>query len=293
MSSLLIVEDDEQLLHGLVRQLGRLFGAESVVGVSSVAAALDQASRIMFDVVVTDVMMPERDGFDLCRSFRANPLNLGYIIILTGRDGGIAEGLRAGADVYFRKPYDLDDLVAQIEKGIEVAQTRRFLVQDPLTGLYLRRIFDAVFALESARLRREASSLAVILFDIDHFKRVNDTYGHPVGDQVLREAAQILKKCSRQSDLFVRYGGEEFLLLLPGSGEAQAMEVAQRLHESMGTWVFPEVGRVTASFGVAVTAHHPERLVLRADQALYRAKSGGRNRVERAESEDIHSHMPE
>ncbi|MBF0181748.1 MAG: diguanylate cyclase [Magnetococcales bacterium] len=287
MGRIMIVDDDEEhILVPLTRQLGRVFGDENVNGVTSVAEALQYAEREAVAVVVTDIMMPGMDGFEFCRQFRANPLNLGYIIILSGRDGGIAEGLRAGADVYFRKPYDIEDLVAQIEKGVDVARNRLFSLQDPLTGLYLRRIFDAVFNLESAKLSRVPSPLSVIMFDIDHFKQVNDTFGHHTGDLVLKDAAELLKKHSRKSDLFVRYGGEEFLLLLPGALESKAMEVAHRLHDAMGAHLFPDAGRVTASFGVATTHRQPASLVARADRALYAAKEAGRNQVMLASAED-------
>ncbi|MBF0163483.1 MAG: diguanylate cyclase [Magnetococcales bacterium] len=280
MGKILVVDDEkEQILAPLLRQLGRVFGDENVKGATSVTEALQHAERETIDVVVTDIMLPDRDGYDFCRNFHNNPLNFGYIIILTGRDGGIAQGLRAGADVYFRKPYDIDDLVAQIEKGMDVTRYRIHSVQDALTGLFLRRIFDAVFSLEAAKLHRVELPLSVIMFDIDHFKRVNDTFGHYVGDLVLKEAADLLKKSSRRSDLFVRYGGEEFLLLLPGAREEQVLERAQSLHAAMAEHIFPDVGHVTASFGVATTTRNPNHLVARADQALYAAKNAGRNRI--------------
>ncbi|MBF0625354.1 MAG: diguanylate cyclase [Magnetococcales bacterium] len=280
MGRILVVDDDEErILRPLLRQLGRIFGGEHITGVTSAAAALSYAENEHVDVVVTDIMMPDLDGYSFCRAFRSNPLNLGYIILLSGRDGGIAEGLRAGADVHFRKPYDIDDLAAQIEKGLEVTRNRLHAVQDPLTGLFLRRILDAVFSLEAAKLTRTPSPLSVILFDLDHFKTINDTFGHQVGDNVLRDAAERLRRHSRRSDLFARYGGEEFLLLLPGANEAKALEIAERLREAMVAQPFPEAGRVTASFGVATTRRHVKDLVHRADQALYAAKAAGRNRV--------------
>ncbi|MBF0310428.1 MAG: diguanylate cyclase [Magnetococcales bacterium] len=286
MGKILLVDDEEeQILRPLQRQLGRAFGAVKVEAVTSAAAALRFAEEETVDVVVCDIMMPDLDGYDFCRAFRGNPLNLGYIILLSGRDGGIADGLRAGADVYFRKPYDIDDLVAQIEKGLDVTRNRLHSVQDGLTGLFLRRIFDAVFTLEAAKLQRNPSPLSAILFDLDHFKRVNDTYGHPVGDLVLKEAAELLKKCSRKSDLFVRFGGEEFLLLLPGASPEKTLEIAERLHTAMAEHRFPEVGQVTGSFGVATTTRHPQHLVDRVDKALYAAKAAGRNRIMVAPSE--------
>ncbi|MBF0175207.1 MAG: GGDEF domain-containing protein [Magnetococcales bacterium] len=118
-------------------------------------------------------------------------------------------------------------------------------------------------------------------------KNVNDTFGHHAGDLVLKESADLFKSCSRRSDLLVRYGGEGFLLLLPGAVGEKAFDIAQRLHHAMGAHVFPEVGRVTASFGVATMLRFPEHLIARADQALYRAKEMGRNRVVQAEAEPV------
>ncbi|MBF0133877.1 MAG: diguanylate cyclase [Magnetococcales bacterium] len=286
MGKILIVDDDkEQILDPMVRQLARVFGGQNIEGVTDAEAAIQFSEREVVDVVVTDIMMPGMDGYDFCRQFRSNPLNLGYIIILSGRDGGIAEGLRAGADVYFRKPYQLEDLTAQIEKGLEVSRNRLNSVQDMLTGLFMRRIFDAVFTLESEKVKRVHTPLSVIMVDIDYFKKINDVYGHDVGDQVLREVARRLKQHSRKSDLFVRYGGEEFLLLLPGADAKKALEIAHRLHATMLEQPFPEVGSVTASFGVATETVYSGRLIVRVDKALYAAKAAGRNCIVFADTE--------
>ncbi|MBF0422187.1 MAG: GGDEF domain-containing response regulator [Magnetococcales bacterium] len=286
MNRILVVDDEEEeILVPLLRQLGRVFGNENIKGATSAVSALEYAESEQFAVVVTDLVMPDMDGLDFCRAFRANPINLGYVIMLSGGDGGIAKGLQAGADVYFRKPYNIDDLVAQIEKGLDVTRNRVCLSKDSLTGLYMRRIFEAVFSLEIAKLQRKASPLSVILFDIDHFKQVNDTFGHHAGDEVLRETADLLKKYRRKSDMFVRFGGEEFLLLLPGALEGKAMEIASRLRGALVEHRFPEVGRVTASFGVATTIRNPRQLISRADHALYLAKRSGRDCVVLAEAE--------
>jgi DNA-binding response OmpR family regulator len=142
MGKILIIDDDEEhILKPLVRQLSRVFGTENVEGVADAKTAILFAEGVNVDVVVTDVMMLGMDGFEFCRSFRSNPLNLGYIIILSGRDGGIAEGLHSCADVCFRKPYDIADLAAQIKNGLEVAQNRQNPIVDSKT--YFRHSFQA------------------------------------------------------------------------------------------------------------------------------------------------------
>ncbi len=153
---------------------------------------------------------------------------------------------------------------------------------DPLTRAFNRRKLAEVLAEETARARRYGTPLAVILFDVDHFKRVNDAYGHDAGDAVLAEMARLVMGILRESDRLARWGGEEFLVVAPGVGLGGGMELAERLRAAVAGQKFPGVPGVTASFGVS--EYRPgeavEPLVKRADAALYRAKEGGRNRVE-------------
>jgi len=157
-------------------------------------------------------------------------------------------------------------------------------VTDRLTGLFNRRKLDEILDEELIRSRRYAINFSLILIDIDHFKRVNDTYGHGVGDNVLVGMAEIMRECTREADSLARYGGEEFVMVCRHSGLAGCVATAEKLREEIAAHVFPGVGQVTASFGAA-TCHEADdaaSLLGRADTALYRAKAAGRNRVESA-----------
>lgn len=167
------------------------------------------------------------------------------------------------------------------------AELRRLASHDSLTGLFNRRRFDQEFDREMSRCRRNHSPMAMILLDIDHFKAINDRYGHQLGDEVLRQIADILSKRGRSTDVIARWGGEEFVFLAVGSGSKNAVTVAESLRQTIETTDFGDVGRVTCSAGVASfsagdTLHS---LFARADRALYRAKENDRNRVELEESE--------
>ena len=162
---------------------------------------------------------------------------------------------------------------------------RLLSLTDRLTGLCNRRKLDQTLQAEWRRAQRYGAPYAVLMVDLDHFKRINDTYGHDVGDAVLLCMGEILVALSRDTDIVGRWGGEEFLLVCPETGEAEAMALAEKLRREIEDMDFPTVGRcMTASFGLAAYAGHPdpELLVRHADEALYRAKQGGRNRVEAA-----------
>lgn len=154
-------------------------------------------------------------------------------------------------------------------------------ITDRLTGLYNRLKLDEVLNYEIAQTRRYETPLSIIIIDIDHFKSVNDTYGHQTGDMVLIEAAQILRSCSRASDTSGRWGGEEFLIILPNTNLSGALEAAEKIRMAIENYPFSVVGQKTASFGVSefLANENENSFIERADQALYRAKTGGRNQV--------------
>jgi diguanylate cyclase (GGDEF)-like protein len=249
-------------------------------------------------LVIADWMMPEMDGIQLCREIRKrfNEPYV-YIILLTARDqrDDIVEGLDAGADDYLIKPVHHSELNARIRAAERIIglQDRLLAAQehlriqamyDALTGLWNRRAIFEALARELDRARRQQSPLAVILIDLDHFKRINDTYGHLVGDDVLREAAQRLRETMRSYDFVGRYGGEEFLVVAPGSESSRAMDLAERIRRlfadnpiRLSTAAIP----VTLSLGVVCLqdgqAAGINKVLSAADDALYSAKSGGRN----------------
>jgi diguanylate cyclase (GGDEF)-like protein len=162
-------------------------------------------------------------------------------------------------------------------------------IHDPLTGLYNRRYLNETLAREITRVERENNSLSVIMSDIDHFKMINDTYGHPVGDKFLVEIASLMKKHARGSDIVCRYGGEEFLLVLPGTTISSAAKRAEEIRQKCTEIIIQHKGKdlkVTMSFGMATYPDHgkeSEEIIAKADKALYRAKAQGRNRTVRFE----------
>jgi diguanylate cyclase (GGDEF)-like protein len=176
----------------------------------------------------------------------------------------------------------------QMDKRLELQELARDLrfqaTTDPLTGLYNRLKFDEALASEMARARRYGTPLTLVLYDVDHFKQVNDRYGHQVGDNALVRLSQIVSMQIRNTDLLARWGGEEFVILAPGSDGEMARQAAEKLAAAIGRVVFDEAGTITCSFGIAqhVDGDSADTLIARADHALYRAKMNGRNRVELA-----------
>jgi diguanylate cyclase (GGDEF)-like protein len=150
-----------------------------------------------------------------------------------------------------------------------------------LTGAYNRLHFHRLLEAEVEKIKRYQGELSIIFFDIDHFKQINDTYGHPMGDTILEELTKVVARANRSSDIFARFGGEEFIIMATSTNAQGAMEHAQRLKQEIEQHRF-EIGRVTASFGVTEFTSQTdslESLLERADKALYQAKSDGRNCV--------------
>ncbi len=252
------------------------------------------------NLVISDWMMPRMDGLDLCRNIR----KLGksaytYFIILTAKGGqeDIIEGLAAGADDFLTKPFSQRELKYRTRIGERIIKLEQQVLElantDGLTGVLNRRAFMERLAQEAQRSLRANTPLAFTLTDIDHFKNINDKYGHPVGDLVLQRFADQLATAMRSYDFLGRYGGEEFVICLPGVDGAQAGSVAERMRQQIEVMkiLLPDglqTVQVTASFGTAVFAtgsqENVEALIKRADDALYRAKAEGRNRVCQAEA---------
>ena len=250
-------------------------------------------------LAILDWMMPGADGLTVCATIRQQATAYVYVILLTSRDGqsDMVEGLGAGADDFLTKPLDVIELTARLRSGERVIELQHRLLEtqaalqhaathDRLTGLWNRGTVVDHLDGELNRTRREGASMSVLLVDIDYFKRINDTYGHAAGDQVLCEVSQRIRSQLRAYDTAGRYGGEEFLVVLPGTDASSARVVAERLRSSVHTT--PVMGEsfsheVSVSIGLACTdavGFELSALVHVADQALYRAKAAGRNRVE-------------
>jgi diguanylate cyclase (GGDEF)-like protein len=254
-------------------------------------------------LAVLDWTMPGMEGPDVCQRVRQHPERAyTYIIILTGRDQkeDILCGLESGADDYLAKPFDAGELRARLRVGQRILDLQNGLIvtreelffratHDALTGIANRDgALDALHR-EHARQTREGGSFGIILADLDHFKSVNDKHGHLCGDAVLKEAARRMLSCARPYDTVSRYGGEEFLVIVPSSGALGPFGLAERMRKAMEAQPFvTDAGEVhvTGTFGVAVSSKEApldsERLIFLADNALYRAKRYGRNRSELA-----------
>jgi len=252
-------------------------------------------------LAILDWMMPDLDGLEVCRRLREqNREPYVYVLLLTAKDTAeeLVEGMEAGADDYLRKPVNTHELRVRLRAGQrildlqeELMSTREMLrrkaTRDPLTDLWNRNAMLEILSRELKRARRESSALALIMADLDHFKQVNDTLGHAAGDAVLREAARRMSACVRPYDSPCRYGGEEFLIVLPGCDIADATLRAEEIRGafSMKPFQIPEgVLNVTCSLGVTASSgtagFDADALVQEADAALYIAKNNGRNRVE-------------
>jgi|HubBroStandDraft_6_1064221.scaffolds.fasta_scaffold37445_3 diguanylate cyclase (GGDEF)-like protein len=252
-------------------------------------------------IVITDWMMPDLSGIELCEHIRKQSRQpYTYLIILTGNTekDNLVAGLAAGADDYLTKPFHRGELLARVGVGRRIIELHRELeaknllleelaLTDPLTGLPNRRAIDDWANRQLSGAQRYGFSFLVVLADLDHFKAVNDTYGHEAGDSVLRKFSEILKANSRRSDMCGRIGGEEFLLILTHTTQENAKGVIERIRRQLETTKFDFGGgslTVTASFGLAgFEGAQPadfNRLVIQADAALYSAKRTGRNRME-------------
>jgi diguanylate cyclase (GGDEF)-like protein len=253
--------------------------------------AMAQLATFDADLLLLDMYMPHVTGIELAAAIRQHPACASLPIVYLSAEQDVAKQLDAiavGGDDFLVKPVMPDRLISSISARAQRMRLLRGLVtQDPLTKLLNHGAFKARLATELTRAARAKTSLVVGVIDIDWFKRVNDTYGHPAGDAVIRALARLLKQRLRQGDVVARYGGEEFALVLPETELAAAQSLMERLRESFAE--LPqgsgkEAFRVTLSCGLAAFPGLTDagELVEAADQALYAAKHGGRNQVRTA-----------
>jgi diguanylate cyclase (GGDEF)-like protein len=253
---------------------------------------LAKAQVIVPDLILLDVDMPDPNGFEVCRRLKLNEmLHSIPVIFLTGAGSTeeIIRGLELGAIDYVTKPFDPAELRARVRAALRMKFMIDLLAKkaqiDALTGLWNRRYFDQRLDAEISLANRTGRPLAVIMLDLDHFKSVNDQYGHPMGDEVLRRIGHLLVESVRTEDVVCRYGGEEFAIIVPNAAGGVS-ELAERLRKRIESEPFVFAGtssKITSSFGVASrTTKIAPSIVQEADEALYRAKQGGRNRIETA-----------
>lgn len=296
----LLIADDDATTSVLLKHWGARWGYEVISVGDGLAAltALQEDSSIR--LCVFDWLMPGLTGPELCQQVRALPEGeYRYMILLTAKTGvaDVVKGIEAGADDYLVKPCDPNELDVRLRSGSRViqlqerllatqAELRRRASHDTLTGLFNRGAICEHLVRELERETRSGEGLAVVICDMDHFKSVNDNFGHHAGDAVLVEATRRILRSLRQYDRAGRYGGEEFLVVLPGCGAESAYRVVERLRITIALNRFStdqgDLG-LTCSFGIATTREFPglntHELLRRADSALYRAKDAGRNRA--------------
>jgi diguanylate cyclase (GGDEF)-like protein len=304
MDSALVAEDDPIFRHLLERWLEKWnYRVTAVENGMDAWNVLQQPNTPQ--MVVLDWMMPGMDGVELCQRIRANPQGpYRYVLLLTAKDEkqDVIAGLEAGADDYLTKPFDVNELRARVRSGKRILDLQDALLRtqealqyeaahDPLTGVWNRGAILDLLRRETKRHQRTGCPLGVIMVDVDHFKTTNDTHGHLVGDAVLQEISRRLQASVRAYDLIGRYGGEEFLIVIPSCRPPDLEAGAERLRRCVGDRpILTTAGEVicTISLGVASASSlsrdsaEYEVLLRTADEALYLAKAEGRNRVHAA-----------
>lgn len=301
--NILIIDDSVKIREYIIQVLGKLELFDNYLEASDGIEGFKSLLTTKVDLVLCDLEMPRADGFRFLQFVNSRQELQGIpVILLTSRvDRHLKiKGLEQGASDYVTKPFDAGELVARVKVQLKIKNLQDDLKRsndllkelsntDPLTGLYNRRFLTEVLAREIRRAERTEEPLCLVMLDIDHFKKVNDSFGHQNGDSVLSAIADLVKKGLRGYDVAVRYGGEEFVLLLPNMSWQEGFSVAERIRVSVQDLSFPAPMknlRLTVSMGVACFSRERftdmDSLLKEADEALYRAKQNGRNRVETA-----------
>lgn len=296
-----LIADDDSISRTLVKVLLAKWGYEVLEAEDGNDAWRMLQGEDAPRLLVIDWMMPGLDGPELCRRLRGlGEKNYHYIIFLTGRDSkeDIVDGLNAGADDYITKPFSPQELEVRLRAGRRILDLqeslqktldtmRRQVQYDPLTGILNHAEILKVLEQELNRAERQHSKLAVIMGDLDHFKKVNDSYGHVAGDAVLVEVARRMQNVIRTYDTLGRYGGEEFLLVLPGCTAEEAELIARRILMSIGEEAVEfQEHKIFVTISLGLTLYKSDQhttlidIVQAADSALYLAKQNGRNRYE-------------
>lgn len=292
--NILIVDDDEDISRAMERFVSR--AGYKAWSVASAEAAEEILKKVPMGVVVTDIILPGKTGLELTDIIKTD-----YdadVIVMTGYSGEYSyeEAVSKGASDFVFKPVRFEELLLRIRRVLRerslskerkemLGKLQNLAITDGLTNLYNSRHFYHQLDMETGRSSRYGQALALLMLDIDHFKKYNDTFGHLAGDKVLTRISGVIKACLRTMDSAYRYGGEEFTVLLPETSAKEALNVAQRLRESVEKERFQpipdkETG-ITISVGVTEYKEQEKNsdFVKRADRALYTSKEKGRNRV--------------
>jgi two-component system, cell cycle response regulator len=304
-SPLIIVADDEEFNRRVLTRRLEQDGFR-VVTANDGREAILKVKELLPDLVILDLMMPIMDGLEACRHLKEDIATADIpVIFLSARDDPEAKvtGLTSGANDYINKPFKAEELTARVNVALrlkrehdnlrmsaeeahqraEVAQEQSMV--DGLTGLYNRHGMQRALLSEYSMAQRHHRALSCLMIDLDHFKSINDRYGHIIGDATLKQLASILLQNLRRSDVICRYGGEEFLILLPETDIKGASIIAEKIHAVIASQLFGEGETrfpVTLSIGISQFREEEsgDEMIARADAALYQAKKMGRNRTE-------------
>jgi two-component system cell cycle response regulator len=302
-ANILVVDDSRTQLEWLVQVLER--EGYSVGSAMDGKEAIRKVRSEPPDLVLLDMILPDMDGLEVLRIVKARPDDQFIPVIILSVKSDLdskVTGLRIGADDFLAKPFAEAEILARCAAMLRIKtlqdQLRRTqlllkeqAITDELTSLKNRRAFDERLQEEFRRAQRYSDPVSLIMIDLDHFKLVNDRYGHPFGDVVLRGAAEQIRASTRDPDICARYGGEEFAVILPKTHLSGALSVAERIWKMLGAkdYLPPSGGsppgpiHVTASLGIAFYPSKdistPELLLRFADEALYQAKKAGRNTI--------------
>jgi diguanylate cyclase (GGDEF)-like protein len=302
---LILIVDDVQLNMQFMAEILDQGGYE-ITCASSGITALERIEAIRPDLILLDLMMPEMDGLEVCEKLKSNPdfAELPIIFVTVSKnEEHLVKAFEMGAVDYITKPFNAQELLARVKTHLELKHSRqklKYMLQeqqkiikqleelantDSLTGLYNRRYFFYLAEQEINRAKRYQLPLSIIIIDIDKFKNINDNFGHNVGDDVLKITTKTIMSYLRSTDYCGRFGGEEFVILLPNTDQTGAKITAERIRQELAKMKMIAGGNsvsITASFGVA--SYSPgndeiDTIIQQADQALYIAKRQGRNRV--------------
>ena len=298
--SYVLIADDDAMFRRILQTWLESWGYRVIIAEDGAQAWNIQQHEHPPELLILDWVMPEIDGTELCRRIRERQRSpYQYILLATGKDDkrDVVMGLEAGADDYLTKPFDRNELRARLRVGRRILTLQQDLINardelrfqathDVLTGIWNRGAVLDLLHRELERAARAKTSTSVLMLDLDHFKKINDTFGHLTGDVVLREVANRIVHSVRSYDLVGRYGGEEFLVVLPACNEVEVEQSANRIRLAIASAPILTASSeipVTASIGATVlagaAAASEKEMLLAADKALYEAKNGGRNRV--------------
>ena len=292
-----LVVDDEEIVRSFLIDVLTDEGYQ-VTAVSSGDEAVKMMTKENYDLIITDIKMPGTDGMEVLRVAKARDPNQN-VIVMTGYASTetAVESMKLGAADYITKPFNLDQIKIVVAKTLERSRLRKKAEEgelykqlsriDGLTELYNYTFFQQLLKTEVERAGRYGHQLSLLMIDIDNFKGYNDAYGHPAGDDALRKLARVMSRAVRGCDFIARYGGDEFVVVLPETDQPEAKTIGERLRMLVSKTKFDgsqgdKESEITVSAGLATfpkDAQTKEDLVKRADQALYQAKSKNRNNL--------------